>query len=141
MKSFEELVEEKYGESTDGEMVLEIADLFDDMVETYDHVTSNVHVESGVIEMYMKDEIKDLLHIAKKFKKVSMYLQKVELKRLEKKLTDEMKKYRIEQKENKTETVNIVITLVWIGLIAGLGIYLWITIAKGSGDGNKKLKN
>jgi len=26
-------------------------------------------------------------------------------------------------------------------LIAGLGIYLWITIAKGSGDGNKKLKN
>jgi len=96
MKSFEELVEEKYGESTDGEMVLEIADLFDDMVETYDHVTSNVHVESGVIEMYMKDEIKDLLHIAKKFKKVSMYLQKVELKRLEKKLTDEMKKYRIE---------------------------------------------
>jgi len=96
MKSFEELVGEKYGESTDGEMVLEIAELFDDMVETYDYAAKNVHAQSGVIEMYMRDEIKDLLHIAKKFKKVCIYLQKVELDRLKKKLTEEMKKYRIE---------------------------------------------
>ena len=39
------------------------------------------------------------------------------------------------------ETVNIIITLVWIGLIAGLGIYLWITIARGSEDGNRRFKN
>ena len=96
MKNFEKLVEEKYGEGIESDMILEIGELFDDMVETYDYAVSDVHTVSGIIEKYMKDEIKDFLYIAKKFKKISMYLQKVKLDRLGKKLADEMKKYHIE---------------------------------------------